>query len=101
MAELSGCASIGIDRRIESPSALLLQLFCGDKEKTPLADIRFKIGQIIFARLPCPESGLDAFHDVLQVRFCDRIIHMPPLFFAGQEPAALHQPQMLGRHRGR
>src|SRR6476661_8109031 len=43
----------------------------------------------------------NTLENVLQVRFSNAVVHLSSVLLAGQEPAALHQPQVLGRHRCR
>jgi hypothetical protein len=51
--------------------------------------------------LGCSSKAIfDAFDDALKLRLDDPIIHFSPLLFAGEQPAVLHEPQMLGSHRG-
>jgi hypothetical protein len=44
------------------------------------------------------EARFDTRQQVGQVRLGHRVVHVSTLPFGPQEPAALHEPQMLGGH---
>ncbi len=44
------------------------------------------------------KPGLDAIQDAFQMGFGHPVVDFPPLPLADQEPAALHEPQVLGGH---
>jgi hypothetical protein len=47
------------------------------------------------------KPGFDAGHEGCQMGFNDLVVRIPPLFFAVQKTAPLHQSQMLRGHVAR